>query len=144
MQTLPEPMTADEVVARAHMVVARRRAQWAAPPAPRPPEPVLGLSRADVAAAVSAPPAAAKTLPRAVPPRVRTILEAVAAETGVPAEAIVSRSRKPAIYAARREAIGRLRAETQWPPGRIGMIFGLDRTTVMHALGLLRRRRAAP
>jgi chromosomal replication initiation ATPase DnaA len=63
------------------------------------------------------------------------IVESVAHRHGVPVKAIMSRDRHAHIIAARHEAIAEVvEARPYWSYPTVGKLFGLDHTSVIHAL----------
>ena len=82
--------------------------------------------------------------PRAMPARVRTIIEAVAIETGIPVSDILGRRKVHAIIDARFKAIRRVRSETGWSSTRIGLVFDRDHTSIISALNGVGEYRPEP
>lgn len=69
----------------------------------------------------------------------RQLIQEVAAKHGVAVEAVLGPSRAKEVVRARYEAIRRLRRERKLTSAQIGRIIGRDPTTVLYALGALRR-----
>lgn len=76
----------------------------------------------------------------ATPGPCRRIIDAVAAETGVPVAEILSNSRRRDIVLARHDAIWRCLAETQLSLVVVGRIFGRDHTSIGSAIMSRARR----
>jgi hypothetical protein len=72
----------------------------------------------------------------------REALRAVSTRTRVPIADIFGRNRRPAIAAARHEAIWRVRLVTGWSLPRLGRFFKRDHTTVLHSIREMKRRSA--
>jgi len=77
-------------------------------------------------------------------PETRSIIEAVAAETGVAVRRILSSSRVDCVVQARREVIRRLDATGRYSSTQIGIIVRRDHTTVLFALGRLEKKPSRP
>jgi chromosomal replication initiation ATPase DnaA len=70
---------------------------------------------------------------RLMSPEARAIVDAVSAEWKLPASAIISSSRYPAIVAARSDIMRRMRA-LGWSYPRIGLEIGRDHSSVQYAV----------
>lgn len=109
------------------------------------------LERVGCGIVVSRPGAPAK-LPPAIPGHIAghrkamEAIEAVSAESGVPASEIIGRSRAILATKARQRAIREVAKAVDWSPvkgkvssywtsSRIGELFGIDHTAVLYALG---------
>ena len=141
---LPEPVTADEVMARARAV--ERRRWWGGSNTKRQPDigSMIRAWQAQDAARREAERVAEEARKRkaeaeerrriASSDRVKSIIMAVSDEAGIPVSIILGRRRTAPIVAARWEAIARVAIETGWSLPRIGLVFGMDHTSVIHAL----------
>ena len=89
---------------------------------------------------------------RGMRPDIAAAIEAVCKETGVAVSDVLSRSRKVKICAARHEAIRAVAKVVKWEPfvgaptdayssARIGKLFGRHYSTVLYALGNLKKCR---
>lgn len=71
---------------------------------------------------------------RPLPPRVRTILEAIGRDFGMQPGRILAHDSHADVVAARREAVYRLRCELGLSYSQIGRFLGIHHTAVMYHL----------